>query len=156
MRIYARLVRSEAVNVYRYRGNIVKRQSKKIKQFIWKIKRLRNNRIKYIIDKSHPLVEELINNIGIKSSKLTKLFSLISETLPIGAITINNSENPECHNYEDTIEDFTAFSIKDKFIEIVKELVSNGKTKKEAIEITLSMEPFNHFPELISFADEVN
>jgi|TARA_B100000315_G_C14594023_1_gene597621 hypothetical protein len=152
---YAMMVRKEAVKVYRFRGKTISRTSSLTNLLIWKIKTLRN-KTKYYIDKKHPLVDSIINKTGGNKKYINQLLKLVQETIPIPAIVVNNSADPESHEYEHTLEDFEDLGIKKKFLDIIKKYEKDGLNHDEAVKRAMETDPFDKIPEILAYVEDRN
>jgi len=152
---YAKLVRKQALEVYNFRGKTIQRNANLNRQYIWKTKQLRN-KTKYFIDKKHPVIKDIIHSIAGKSKFINQLLSLIQETIPLSTINVLNSEDPDSHIYDDTIDDFKSLDIKDRFLNLIRLRMSEGLSKEKAVSDALFTEPFSRIPELEMYADEVD
>jgi hypothetical protein len=151
---YARLVRKEALEVYNFRGKTVQRSLNLSRRFVWKTKILRN-KTKYVIDKSHPIIKDIIAEINGKSKFITQLIRVIEETIPIATINVKNSIDPDSHVYEDSIDDFASIDIKNRFLKLIRANMDGGMNKNEAASSALLTEPFSRIPELEVYIDEI-
>lgn len=90
----ARLTRSRASNIYRHRGKIVVRTQSGNDTFMWEIK-MKNRKPTYKINRKHPLVSDLLDDNSVNTTKIRQLLKGIEETIPVSAIILKNSENPD-------------------------------------------------------------
>jgi hypothetical protein len=144
-----KLTREKASAVYRHRGKIELRRRDDVNLFVWKKIRKRG-KVTYKIDRKHPLVCELLDNISESSGFIKDLLKLIEQTVPIEQIVITNSEEPDSHINTSENVDIDEMPIKKWFLEQLKMQMKKGLSKKEAVKVVLAMEPFNQFPELIA------
>jgi len=78
---------------------------------------------------------------------------LIQETVPVEQIIITNSEKPDAHLETSSLEDVNDMPLKQWFTDLIKVQMNKGLTKKEAIEVVMTIEPFYYYPELISLIE---
>lgn len=149
----AKLTREKAADVYRYRGKSAPRKYDRINCFVWK-KIESNNKIKYQIDKKHPIVSDLISELGDKRSVGLKLMKLIENTVPVETIIINNAENPDSYETPKWSSESKDFPIKSWFFDQIELEKKRGLNIKESISKVMAKEPFIHYPELISTIEE--
>ncbi|QSZ66928.1 ATP-binding protein [Methanofollis aquaemaris] len=104
----ARLTRKRASDIYRHRGKIIARTQSGNDTFMWEII-TKNRKPTYKINRKHPLVSDLLNDDSVNHTKIRQLLKGIEETVPISAIILKNSENPDSisapfeHSSEDEI-----------------------------------------------------
>jgi len=90
----AKLTREEACIAYRFRGKLDTRGNPEVKELIWKrIKR--RDRIDYKIEKSHPVIQTLIEKTD--KALVYNLIDLIEKTIPIETIVVSEREFPDSH-----------------------------------------------------------
>lgn len=148
----AKLTRDKASEVYRFRGKVSQRKFDTAHQFVWK-KNESGNKIRYIIDKDHPVIKSLLEQISSDKKTITKLLSLIESTVPIETIIITNSEHPDSNYSNKEYITSTKFPVKDLFEEQIEIYLKRGKSAPETFDQLLSVEPFNHYPELIALLE---
>lgn len=90
----AKLTRSRASDIYRHRGKIIARTQSGNDTFMWEIK-MKNRKPTYKINRRHPLVNDLLKDKSLNTAKINQLIIGIEETIPITAIILKNSENPD-------------------------------------------------------------
>ena len=83
--------------------------------------------------KKHPLVEEMIKNLGKKSPQLTKLLKLIEDTIPTKLISINHSTDPSIHDYDENINDYQYIDPIENFKKTIINLMDNNLTKRKLL-----------------------
>lgn len=149
----SKLTREKASEVYRFRGKSVARKYDKVNRFVWK-KTEHDGKIRYQIDQKHPIINDLLDELGDKRNIGIKLIKLIENTVPVETIIINNAENPDSFTIPEYNPNSQNFPLQIWFMDLVEIEKHNGLTEKEAIEKVLSIEPFINYPELISIYDE--
>ena len=148
-----KLTRNRAASVYRHRGKIELRKYDNVNRFVWK-KINKRGKVFYKVDRKHPIVEDLLNNMAESKSYVNTLIKLIEQTVPIEQIVITNSEQPDAHISSFSSDDFEEIPVKKWFLEQIEIWVNKGLSKDEAAKFVLAMEPFNQYPELISLLEE--
>jgi len=145
----AKDVRAQAVEVYRHKGKIVKRKLVKNEYFPFWEERTRHGKRFYKLNRNHPLIKELKENLDTDPSKLEQLLQFIEETVPIPLITLQESENEKPHGqpFEGTDHN----SIKETMQKLFKGFVSSGLSVEKAKARILNTEPYNFYPEYIEF-----
>lgn len=118
----AKLTRSRASNIYRHRGKIVSRTQSGSDTFMWEIK-MKNRKPTYKINRSHPLVSDLLDDKSLNTTKVRQLLKGIEETIPVTAIILKNSENP------DNISAPFEYSDENEIYEYIDAIYSAFKTK---------------------------
>jgi hypothetical protein len=152
---YADKVRRDAKKIYMFRGKSHLQGNTRANYLIWKQKTFREKK-KYVIEKKHPLIKEMIKNLGKKSPQLTKLLKLIEDTIPTKLISINHSTDPSIHDYDENINDYHYIDPIEIFKKTIINLMDNNLTKEEAVKMAINTEPFDRIPEIIMYADEIN
>lgn len=152
LRRIARLTRERAVEVYRHRGKVLARKLSENDIFVWN-KEMKHGRITFRINREQPLVVDLIQSSQEYRAKVEALLRLIEETIPVPLITIENSAHPDTQ--------FAPFegSPSSEVLEIIKQVYilfrRRGNSHTQAIERLVTLEPFQHFKELVmSLADD--
>jgi hypothetical protein len=150
LRAYANKVRSQAVEVYRHKGKILQRKYPTIQfQPVWHEK-LRHGKRFFEVNREHPYIKTMLDNLQGGSNELNQLLRFIEETVPIPLITIKESEQPELQGqpFEDTDHEPIRKAMKLMYDKLIKD----GKSDDLAKSMILNIEPFNlfsHFAEFI-------
>jgi len=90
----ARITRDRAVTVYRHRGKIIARSAHASPIFVWQ-RRVRSQRVSYVINREHPLIKEALQADVGDNSTLHRLLRLIEEYVPIQQIWVDAAEGDE-------------------------------------------------------------
>ncbi|NDK57688.1 ATP-binding protein [Pontibacter sp. BT213] len=147
LKAYASKVRAQAVDVYRHKGKVLQRKyaSHEFRP-VW-VEKIRQGKRFYAINTDHPLIQHLLSSLETKKTSITKLLSLIEETVPIPLITIKESEHPDLQGQP--FEDISS----DALISLMKlmydSFIAQGNTDEFAKTAILNMEPFNLYPQLV-------
>ena len=144
----AKLIRTKATEVYRYRGKVTRRQKDTTNKFIWK-KIDKRGKVSYCIDRKHPLISEITGKLKDAKKDINILFKLIESTVPVPQIVLENSENPDSYDTSDITNEYAEI-IKELFWDQVEMQKNRGLGEQEAKDFVLSMEPFDQCPELMA------
>lgn len=90
----ARITRDRAVTVYRHRGKTIARSAQASPIFVW-LRRVRSQRVSYVINREHPLIKEALQADVVDNSTLHRLLRLIEEYVPIQQIWVDTAEGDE-------------------------------------------------------------
>ena len=150
----AKDVRTQAVEVYRHKGKIIrKRFSNEEFHQIWE-ERKRHGKRFYKINRSHPMLQELFTKADVFKSDIEKVIQIIEETIPIPLITLQENENIAPH--VQPFEGIDHEPIRNTMIAMYSNLITQGKASDEAKAIILNIEPFNFFPEYLEYLTNNN
>lgn len=94
LRRIARITRDRAVTVYRHRGKTIARSAQASPIFVW-LRRVRSQRVSYVINREHPLIKEALQADAVDTSTLHRLLRLIEEYIPIPQIWVDAAEGDE-------------------------------------------------------------
>ena len=148
----ARAARSRASSIYRYRGKVIQRALGDSRVFLWK-HLTKHGRTFYKINREHPLVEKVLAAATAKGP-VRALLSLVEQTVPAPLIVVNNAEAPD--SLAQPFEDSPA-ELRRAMAEVFDALIEQGRPRAEAARALLGMEPFNHYPDLVTaFLEEVS
>ena len=143
----AKEVRTQALEVYRHKGKILKRKLSKDKYFpLWE-ERVRHGKRFYKINRKHPLLIELLTKSNDLKGEIDKVLQFIEETVPIPLITLQENENNQPHGQP--FEGKNHDAVLDTMKAMYHNLIMKGKTDERAKLIILNIEPFNFYPEYI-------
>ena len=90
----ARITRERAVTVYRHRGKTIARSAQASPIFVWQ-RRVRSQRVSYIINRDHPLIKKALQADVVDNSILHRLLRLIEEYIPVQQIWVDAAEGDE-------------------------------------------------------------
>jgi hypothetical protein len=145
----AKEVRNQAVEVYRHKGKVLKRKLATDDYYPFWEQRVRHGKRFYRVNRSHPILEELLLKSGELKQDIEKVLQFIEETIPIPLITLQESENEKPHNQPFEGVDHNA--IKETIKELLTSFIEAGYSKENAMTRILNTEPFNFYPEYIEF-----
>jgi hypothetical protein len=142
----AKLTRNRASEIYRHRGKIIARTQTGDDAFMWEII-MKNRKPTYKINRKHPLVGDLLDDESINHTKIRQLLKGIEETIPVNAIILKNSENP------DSISAPFEYSSEDEIFEYIDTFYSalkrRGYTEPVIMEKIRYHEEFRDYQNLI-------
>lgn len=145
--------RKLAKQVYSHRGARLIPAEGREKVLLWE-QVSKHNRVSYRLNRDHPLLQQ-VRAASADVPKLSALFRLIEETVPVHLITITDRERPD-----QTVGHFEAAKeaeILDVMRQVFAALRASGLSQKEAVSRLGSMEPFPRFPQLLqTIAEEEN
>ena len=149
----ARVTRDRAVTVYRHRGKVVARSANSNRAVVWQ-RRVRSQKVSYVINREHPLVQQALQAETIDSSTFRRLLRLIEEYIPIQQIWVDAAEGDETQS-----QPFES-AASDELIEMIRMLYQayrmNGLSHTEALQRLSSTEAFGDRYELIEAATSSN
>jgi hypothetical protein len=144
---YALKVRSQAVEVYRHRGKTIQHNAGQVFVPLW-VDHKRGEKWHYKINRQHPVIENLKNQLTTKPDKAIELLlRFIEETIPTKSIFIKESEQPEAQGkpFEGSGQESVIKTMQAMF----NNLKQSGKSNEEAKAIIVNIDPFNHFIHLL-------
>jgi hypothetical protein len=143
----AREVRTQAVEVYRHKGKIIKRKlSQTEEQFLWEDYKRHEKRF-YKLNRKHPVLKQLLESAGDFKMQIETALRFIEETIPVPLITLreNEGEVPHGQPFEGAGSDVIQETIRAMY----QNLVAQGNTHEHAQAIILNIEPFNSYPQYV-------
>jgi len=141
----ADIARTEAVKIYRYRGQIDRRSNTEIQSYVWKRYKNVHGRVSYKIDKKHPIIKKLIEEKSKKGS-INQLLKLIESTIPIETIILSNRDEPDAHLSNKHSDYVDGLPIRDWYqMHLDFLMVEMNLSEEEAFKELISVEPFNNF-----------
>ncbi len=138
--------RSRASEVYRHRGKVIAREAAGSQVFVW-LRKVRHGKIFYEINRSHPVVQELLRRSDGKQAEISALFRLVEETVPVPYVVMTNAEKPDGHAAP--FEGAPSAEVADLLALVVDAFLKTGFTATEIRQRVSALEPFNQYPELI-------
>ena len=150
----AKVARDRAVAIYKARVNATGQVGRNVpKKEIW-IRERRGDKIIYQINKSHPILSKLLEQIGAKEKTIKNLFYLIENTVPHREIIIDVRENEDCHvDLPETISPPPSELLK-LCTQFYKKEINRKRPHDEAVDLICSIEPFNCHPSYRAKLDE--
>lgn len=149
MRRIAQRTRRAAADAYRFRGKSLARRSPTVRDFVWKRQELRDGEIRYLVNREHPLIQSTLDELGDGRSLLEKVLRLIEESIPVTAITMDASENPD-HSHLRLPFHGKSREVLDLLEKLHHDLVAGGAAPDAALEVLARIEPFDSHPEVVA------
>jgi hypothetical protein len=146
-------VRKVAREVFAHRGSYGRRKRKQPMTRAW-YPVSNNGRLSYRIDRSHPLVKQLLSIDSSYKEVGEALLRVLEETVPVQQIWLDIAEKPEVHSrpFEGVSQNEIKFVLQMTYNALRK---TEGLSAEAARQRLLVMEAFIDYPELISaLADE--
>lgn len=143
----ARNVRSQAAEVYRFRGERHAPVNAPPHRFLWK-RQESKGAVQYRIDRTHPVVQALLHGGCEHEQLLDEILELIERTVPIATMLqdpVKAVEGAALEIDASTVEHFV-----DMAIHAERFLISAGKAPADARQIVLGSEPFVRFRDVLS------
>ena len=145
----ARITRDRAVTVYRHRGKTIARSAQASPIFVWQ-RRVRSQRVSYVINREHPLIKEALQADAVDNSFVYRLLRLIEEYIPVQQIWVDAAEGDETQS-----QPFES-AASEEVIEMIRMLYRayrlSGLSHTEALGRLSSTEAFGDRYELIETA----
>lgn len=152
LKAYANDVRNIAVEVYRHKGKVIKKNFKdSIYMQVWNEVIKLNERI-WKINREHPIIKEAFESSELKSI-IERTISLIEETVPIDLMVLRETEGREKQRTPYQNKDNEVLELMNQLVNI---FISSGLTKKQAIAKVLRVDPFDNFEHLIPLLEKIN
>jgi len=147
----AKVTRERATEIYRHRGKVIARATAQDDSFVWH-KMLKRGKVFYRINRFHPLVRRTLQDLDGQSDDLEALLRTVEETIPTPLIALDASEKPDEHALP--FEDAPLTDVKDVLGRVYRALRDSGFSDADARVRLLAIEPFNHYPELVTSLEE--
>lgn len=143
----ARHTRSQASEVYRYRGERAAPTNAVPQRFVWK--RLNATRgVRFRIDRSHPAVQALLHGGCDHDAALEALLSMVESTVPVAAMLQDPTRALDGALGPDDAEALNAYVELARHAELF--FIRAGKPPLEARRLVLNAEPFSHWRDAIT------
>lgn len=144
---FAKDVRAQALEVYRHRGKVI-RSRIAVQEFhpIWEEKVKLGKRF-YKINRSHPLVRDMLSNCGPAEKQVEDVLRMIEEMVPVPLIALRENENeyPLGQPYEGT----GTTAVHEAMKLIYRNMISEGIPANMAKARIAGIEPFNLYPDYL-------
>lgn len=144
----ATLTRSEASNVFGFRGKRAARSSKKVNSLFWNSKITRGKN-QYFINREHPLILNILSLVNEKklAKKIETLLKFIEEYIPVDSIFSEYNSDPK--SFEKNIIDIEknnfGLDLVEEFTRLFEEKRKTGLSEHDAFSQTIGTEPFTTF-----------
>jgi len=142
----AKEVRQLAREVFAHRGQYGPRPARPDLVRPW-LATTSGGRPKYRIDRSHPLVAELLRLAGQNAALAEAALQVIEETVPVQRIWLDAAEKPDTHLLP--FEDRTTTDVKRLIQQTYEACRAGGMTSQEALDQLRRREEFREYEELI-------
>ncbi len=147
LRDLAEHVRHQARQVFAHRGSYGSRLPSSDLQRAWRVVQ-RKDTVAYLVDRSHPLVKQVLEQAGPAKEAVVAMLRLLEETMPVQRVWIDTVEKGEIH--KGAFEDTPSADIKAVVDVIYRHLVDTvGLDPGSARSQLLKTEPFHNHTELI-------
>lgn len=145
-------VRSVAVEVYRHKGKVIKRQlSNNTYSPVW-IEKVRHGKRFYKINRDHPILKSLFKDLNKSKNKVDQALDFIEETVPVPLISLHENENEIPHSLPFENKDHENVL---RIMEVMYEsLISGGLSHEQAKSRIINIEPFNFYPEYLELLEK--
>jgi hypothetical protein len=144
---YASDVRKQARQVFAHRGKYHNAPKRDNVVRLWKPSTRGGNNV-YKIDRSHPLIKNLIKECGSLKGDMEAILRALEETVPVEKIWLDMAEKPEKSN--EPLGGLSENEILNVVDGLLSVLTGRGKTPdKAAIDIVCSMDGFSLHEDLI-------
>ena len=142
----SKLAISKSAKIYNWRGQKhISSETERIGfQKLWSDSTNREGIKKYKINRSHPIIAEVLSNENNKSL-ISKAFKLIEDNVPIEMILFNQNEDPSLHELEKISEKPSDDLIK-LAVDLYQINVKKGVPKDISRQQIMNSTPFNIFP----------
>lgn len=151
LEVYARKAISESNQVFRYRGNKIKRNPDKLNlEFkpVWStIKNDRSNSVNYKVNNEHTYIQSLLSQEVISIKDFKQVLRMVSDNIPIETIVHFQNQDSDYHELRENIK--ITQEIEGIAKNVFKHYHSQGFSHDKCIEYLLVTEPFNQIPEII-------
>jgi hypothetical protein len=149
----AKEARAKAVEVYRHRGKILKRDHAKDEYFpLWQ-EAVRGGKRFYRINRAHPLVKALVGKRDESANGIERLLKFVEETIPVPLIMVKENENQDDLQqgkpFENEPSDLLIHVMRDMY----KALCADGFSPALAKARISNIEPFDFYLEQIERLD---
>lgn len=144
--------RSQAVEVYRHKGKVIKRKLVKEEYFPFWEEKTRHGKRFYKLNREHPMLKKLLDDSTSIATRFEKILQFIEETVPVPLITLQENENEKPHGqpFEGKNHDIVIDVMKSMY----KNLISEGLQPKHAKARIANIEPFNFYIEYLEHLQE--
>jgi hypothetical protein len=148
----ATITRQRASEVYRHRGKVIARETSHDYAFVWN-RMVKRGKVFYRVNRDHPLVRRTLAELGEWTEDVEALLRMVEETVPAPLIALDVSEKPD--EQSTPFEGSAASEVMAVLRRVYQALRASGLSDVEVRTRLLGMEPFNHFPELVTSFEEV-
>ncbi|MGY0537980.1 ATP-binding protein [Nocardioides sp. YJ-D4] len=142
----AKVARSRAEEVYRFRGKITASKTSQPFVVAWLQYIDRAGDIRYKVNRSHPVIVALLDAAAHRKGEVEKALRFIEETVPttLIGVSIADSLDKQPTPFGDATRD-----LKPLIDFVFTDLVVDGYTPDEALDRIAVIEPFSQFPQVV-------
>lgn len=148
----ARLTRSRAADVYRGRGQVVRRRHAGEYELVWDQK-VKHGKIYFKVNRSHPLVKEALAAAPEIRRQIKAVIELMENTVPVDAIIIANTEKSDSVSLPEEWEE--PKDLEARGIALFKAFLAEGMSREEALTRLALTEPFDRLPSVLAAVEAV-
>ena len=140
----ARLTIDKAIAIYKHRGKVAGHGSSESFNFPWETG-INNGEYFYRINRSYPMVKELVDDSGEYGKRIRALLRIIEETVPTPLIVLKSSTSPDIQRKP--FESSPTEELKSVMEAMWDALIRSGVPVMEVGNRLLNTEPFSDYPE---------
>ena len=147
LRDLAETVRDQARQVFAHRGSYGRRVPTPDLQRAWRVVQ-RKDSVDYLVDRSHPLVKQVVDQAGPLKEAVIAMLRLLEETMPVQRVWIDTVEKGEVHKgaFEGTPSTDVQAVLDVLYRYLVETVGLDGRAARSRL---LKTEPFHNHPELV-------
>ena len=151
LRDLAKHVRDQARQVFAHRGSFGPQVPTPDLQRAWRVVQRRDS-VAYLVDRSHPLVKQVLDQAGPLEEAVGAMLRLLEETMPVQRVWIDTMEHGEVHKgaFEGTPSADIQAVLDVLYRHLVETVGLDGCSARSQL---LKTEPFHHHPELVEALD---
>lgn len=147
LRSYATKVRAAGCEVHRHRGKILKQRAGTCFQPLW-LEKKTDNKWSFVVNRDHAMIQSIKFLAKNKPEQaIETLLKFIEEAIPTETIYINKAQNETAQ--KQPYSDINTDTIKNMLSIMYNNQLSQGMSEKQAKTYLKSVEPFNHYEDLI-------
>jgi len=137
------------MTVNRRRGKTIARSAQSNPVLVWQ-RRVRSQRLSYVINRNHPLIQEALQSESVDPPALDRLLRLIEEFIPIQQIWVDAAEADETQSRP--FESATSEELIEMIPMLYRAFRLSGLSHTQALESLTSTEAFGDRNELVETA----
>jgi hypothetical protein len=147
LRRVAASARRRAEEVYRFRGKIAAHRNSQDFVLAWQQYTDRSGDLRYRVNRKHPVVAALFDVSGVERSAIERALRFIEETVPTTLIGVSIAD---ALDNQVTPYGSAKREIRPLIDFVFKDLVADGSTYEEAMNLVAAAEPFSQFPDVVA------
>lgn len=146
LRQIADATRAQAAEVYRHRGKVLERQSERAPiSYAW-LQTKRRGKIIYKVNREHPLIAAILTGAMQRKRDIESALRLVEETIPVNFILGTFREHAEAQPQP---YDGADAELENLIRAVAQSYRAQGFKDREIRKLMLSVEPFQHYPQII-------